>query len=70
LRNDNFDIAAARALNAANGRPENVLSTSLLALFPAPNSSGTNNYAFGAPNSNRSNNFLAKIDHRITSKLI
>lgn len=62
-------IAAARALNAANGRPENPLSTRLLAFFPAENSSGTNNYLFGAPNSNRSNNFLAKIDHRITSKL-
>ncbi|MFN2491655.1 MAG: TonB-dependent receptor domain-containing protein [Pyrinomonadaceae bacterium] len=62
-------IATARALNAANGRTENALSTSLLALFPAPTSSGTNNYAFGAPNSNRSNNFLAKIDHRITDKL-
>ncbi|MGI8836939.1 MAG: TonB-dependent receptor domain-containing protein, partial [Pyrinomonadaceae bacterium] len=62
-------IATARALNAANGRPENPLSTRLLALFPAENSSGTNNYLFGAPNSNRSNNFLAKIDHRITSKL-
>ncbi|MDQ6653321.1 MAG: TonB-dependent receptor, partial [Acidobacteriota bacterium] len=62
-------IATARALNAANGRPENPLSTRLLAFFPAENSSGTNNYLFGAPNSNRSNNFLAKIDHRITSKL-
>ncbi|MBA3569374.1 MAG: carboxypeptidase regulatory-like domain-containing protein [Pyrinomonadaceae bacterium] len=62
-------IATARADNAANGRAENALSTRLLALFPASNSSGTNNYAFGAPNSNRSNNFLAKIDHRVTSKL-
>ncbi|MDQ2975208.1 MAG: TonB-dependent receptor, partial [Acidobacteriota bacterium] len=62
-------IATARALNTANGRTENALSTRLLALFPAPNSSATNNYSFGAPNSNRSNNFLAKIDHRVTDKL-
>ncbi|MCA1591776.1 MAG: TonB-dependent receptor [Acidobacteria bacterium] len=65
------DIAAARASNVAAGRAENPLSTRILALFPAESNTATtgNNYLFGAPNSNRSNNFLAKIDHRVTSKL-
>ncbi len=64
------DIAAARASNAASGRPENSLGTSLLGLFPAPNLSAAtgNNYAFGVTNLNDSDNFLAKIDHRFNDQ--
>jgi hypothetical protein len=66
------DVAAARAQNAALGRAENPLSTSLLALFPTPtnpNATGaTPNFSFAAPNKNNSDNFLAKIDYRFSDR--
>ncbi|MBO0724476.1 MAG: TonB-dependent receptor, partial [Blastocatellia bacterium] len=68
------DIAAARAVNAAIGRPENPLSTQLLQqLFPTPNQNLTaatgNNYSFAAPNTNDSDNFLVRIDHNFSDRL-
>jgi len=62
------DIAAARAFNTANGRPENALGTTLLGLFPTANLGAAtgNNYAFAAPNLNNSDNFLVKVDHRFS----
>ena len=66
------DIAAARAQNAALGRAENPLSTSLLALFPTPtnpNATGAApNFSFAAPNKNNSDNFLVKIDYRFSDR--
>ncbi len=63
------DIAAARAANAAAGRPENALSTRLLGLFPAPNNPGArNNFVSVAPNRNDDNNFLVKMDHRFSER--
>src|SRR5262249_32131862 len=69
------DIAAARAVNAAfnggQGRPENPLSTRLLALFPQPTSAAVagNNFTVAAPNTNNSDNFLVRIDHNFNDRL-
>jgi hypothetical protein len=64
------DIAAARAQNAAMGRAENALSTSLLPLFPQPTSAAAsgNNFSFAAPNRNDSDNFLVKLDYRFSDR--
>jgi hypothetical protein len=64
------DIAAARAANAAAGRAENPLGTTLLGLYPKENIPGAKaNYAFSLPNIIDSNNFLIKIDHRFNDRL-
>ncbi len=63
------DIAAARAANAAAGRPENPLSTRILGLFPQENIPGAKaNYAYSLPNIIDSSNFLVKIDHRFSDR--
>jgi carboxypeptidase family protein/TonB-dependent receptor-like protein len=64
------DLANARAVNAALGRPENPLSTSLLALFQQPtvDVATGNNFAFAAPNTNDSDNFLIRADHNFTDR--
>jgi Carboxypeptidase regulatory-like domain/TonB dependent receptor len=64
------DIAAARAANAAAGRQENPLGTTLLGLYPKENIPGAKaNYAFSLPNVIDSNNFVIKIDHRFNDRL-
>ena len=63
------DIAAARAANAAAGRPENPLGAQILGLFPQENIPGAKaNYAYSLPNIIDSNNFLVKIDHRFSDR--
>src|SRR5207245_70478 len=62
------DIVAADALNTAAGRSRSPLSTALLALFPPPNTTGTNNLVSFSANQNTSDNFLVKIDHRFSER--
>ncbi|HYK62574.1 MAG TPA: carboxypeptidase regulatory-like domain-containing protein [Bryobacteraceae bacterium] len=63
------DISAARAANAAAGRPENPLGARILGLYPQENIPGAKaNYAFSVPNIIDSNNFLMKIDHRFNDR--
>ena len=62
------NIAAADALNTAAGRSRSPLSTTLLALFPPPNTTGTNNLVSFSANQNTSDNFLVKIDHRFSER--
>ena len=63
------DIAAARAANAAAGRPENALGAKILSLFPQENIPGAKaNYAYSLPNIINSDNFLVKIDHRFNDR--
>jgi hypothetical protein len=64
------DIAAARAANAAAGRPENELGTKILSLFPQENIPGARaNYAYSLPNIIDSNNFVVKIDHHFSDRI-
>ena len=58
---DAADIAAARAVNAVGGPPENPLSTRFCNSSPAESGGDTgNNYSFAAPNTNNSDNFLVR----------
>lgn len=62
-------IAAARALNAAAGRPENPVGVNILNLYFDPkNIADRNNPAFAARNVNNSDNFLIKVDNRISDR--
>jgi Carboxypeptidase regulatory-like domain len=63
------DIAAARAANAAAGRPENPLGAEILGLYPQENVPGAKaNYVYSLPNIIDSDNFLIKIDHRFNDR--
>jgi hypothetical protein len=66
------DIAAADAINSppppGPSRPRSDISTKLLAFFPPPNTTGSNNLASASPNKNKSDNFLVKIDHRLSER--
>jgi outer membrane receptor protein involved in Fe transport len=67
------DIATARMINATfpgGPRPENPLSTSLLALFPPTTSTAASgsNLTVAAPNRNDSDNFLVKMDYRFSDR--
>ena len=63
------DIAAARASNAAAGRPENALGTKILNFFPQENIPGARaDYAYNLPNNIDSDNFLVKIDHSFNDR--
>jgi hypothetical protein len=63
------DISAARTANAAAGRAENPLGTTIVGLFPQENNPGTgSNYVYALPNILNSDNFLVKIDHNFGSR--